>query len=175
MKQNALIILGLFFLSLCKPATYRIDNINNQLPKLIFSDSSLKKGFYRMFTPNDTLNKYFKILISRRDKFVRITIFRLINKSEISEYPSSYFKYDSKIFICYDGSEIISNRIVDSTVISKIRIDLESGYTNDSPVFQFDIDYKKNIKLNVPAHNPYDFDFNNKIDTIHFPLQQKSR
>ena len=77
-------------------------------------------------------------------------------KEEIEEYPSSYFVYKSRIFLCYDGSEVLYNKCVGSGFINKLKMKMTSGSTNDSPIFQFDLDSRKNIKLNNPAINPYD-------------------
>jgi hypothetical protein len=115
------------------------------------------------------------VVLSRRYGFVRITIYRLLLKEEIDEYPSNYFIYHSKTFLCYDGSEVIYHKRVTDKFINGLKEKMTSGSTNDSRVFQFDVDYNNNVKQNMPAINPYDFNFETGTDSplIKFPPPKK--
>jgi hypothetical protein len=169
MKKFIVTIAYFGLLFSCNPPKNKTENYNIQLSDLVFSNQILKNNFEKMFNLKDSINNIFKVLISRRDHFVRVTIYQLINKEEIKEYPSSYFVYQSRIFLCYDGSEAVYNKKVDSLFMNKLKMKMTSGAFNDSRVFQFDINENKNISLHVPAINPYDFDFSNKTNTVHFP------
>jgi hypothetical protein len=166
-----MIILCFIFLFSCQSQKNKIENYNTQLSNLIFSNQILKNDFGKMFDPKDSINNIFKVLISRRDHFVRITIYQLLDKEEIKEYPSSYFVYQSKTFLCYDGSEVIYNKKVDRLFMNKLKIKKTSGVINHSRVFQFDINENKNISLHVPAIEPYDLI--EKQPPIRFPPPTK--
>ncbi len=170
MRRSILILLSPILLISCEPNStkVKVENYNFKLSKLIFANPTLTKDFVNIFDGEDSLNTVFKVLVSRRDRFVRVTIYRLINREEINEYPSSFFVYHSKTFLCYNGSEVIDNERVDNKLINRLKEKMKSGNINDSRVFQFDVDSHKNIKLNLPAKNPYDFDLNYKTDTVNF-------
>jgi len=154
-----------FVLFSCKSPDVKPSNYNYTMERLIFSNQILKGTFHKIFD-GDPDNRVFKVLISRRDRSVRITIYRLLSKEELSETPSTYFTNNSKIFLCYDGTEILDHKKLDNTFMSKIMQKMENGLMiNDSRVFQFDIDSEKKILLHVPAINPYDFSFGPCGDT----------
>lgn len=158
----------LFILAGCKPPDKQVShpnqNYNYQLSKFIFSNPAIKAVFDKMFDRHDSLFTVFKVLVSRRDKFVRITIYGMVNRDEISEYPSGYFIYHSKIFLCYDGSEVIYHKKVTDNFMNRLKEKLTTGVIYDTRVLQFDIDQYGHVKLNIPAVNPYDYSF----DTINF-------
>ncbi|MDR3694586.1 hypothetical protein [Mucilaginibacter sp.] len=147
-----------FFLFSCKSPGVKPPNYNYTIERLIFSNQILKGTFHKIFD-EDPENRIFKVLISRRDHFVRITIYRVLNKDEVNESPSTYFINNSKVFLCYDGTEVIENKKVDDNFMRKLKQKMDIGMINDSRVFQFDIDSQKKITLHVPAINPYDFSF----------------
>lgn len=165
------ILIGLYIvLSSCNPPNAKKDNYNKELSNLILSNHGLKNKLISTFKIGNNTSNIFKVLISRRDRFVRITVYKLINKDELNEYPSSYFIYNSNTFLCYDGSEVIDNKKVDDKFMNGLKGHLQSGYINDSRVLQFDIDNNKTIKLNIPAINPYDI---TEQHTGYFPLIHK--
>jgi hypothetical protein len=120
-----------------------------------------------MFELGEKEKKIFKVVISRRSQFVRISIFEIINKEELNEFPSSYFIFKSNTFLCYDGSEIISNNKIDRDFIDHLKSHLQSNILNDTRVFQFDIDSSKKIRVNIPPINPYDLT-ENKLPVMLF-------
>jgi len=129
---------------------------NESLSRLVLSNHNLKSKLITMFALNKEGTKILKVLISRRNRFVRISIFQIINKEELNELPSSYFTYKTSTFLCYDGSEIIANNKLDRNFVNKLKSRLESNVINDSRVLQFDLDNEKRIVLHNPAINPYD-------------------
>ncbi|OIQ65703.1 hypothetical protein GALL_527360 [mine drainage metagenome] len=163
-----------FFLFSCKSPAVKPSNYNYTIERLIFSNQLLKGTFHKIFD-SDPDNRIFKVLVSRRDRSVRITIYRLLSKEELSETPSTYFTNNSKIFLCYDGSEILDHKKLDNTFMNKIMQKMENGLViNDSRVFQFDIDSQKKIMLHVPAINPYDFSFGPCADnTVDFSNKKR--
>lgn len=165
------ILIGFYIvLSSCNPSSTQKDPYNKELSNLMLSNYGLKNKLISTFNLKDNTSGIFKVVISRRDRFVRVTLYKLSNKDELNEYPSSYFIYNSNTFLCYDGSEVIDNNRVESEFVIGLKIHLQSGYINDSRVLQFDIDNKKVIKLNIPAINPYDIT-EQHID--YFPLIHK--
>ena len=74
----------------------------------------------------------------------------------MNELPSSYFTFKTNTFVCYDGSEVITNNTLDKDFIDKLKSGLGSYIINDHPVFQFDLDNEKKVILHIPAINPFD-------------------
>lgn len=174
MNKPIIIVSCFIIIASCKQSVRKDEKYNFQLSELIFTNKLLSEPFNKVFDLSDSTYKAFKVLVSRRDQFVRITIYGLLNKEEVSEYPSSYFIYKSKIFLCYDGSEVIYSKTVDSVFINELKTKMLSGAINDSRVFQFDIDFNKKIKLHIPAINPYDFNLDS-MKTIRFPPPSKRK
>jgi len=143
----------------CKSPDTKPANYNYKVAELIFSNPQLKRTFHRMFD-EDPEYRIFKVLISRRDQSVRITIYNLFSKEDLSETPSTYFTHNSKIFLCYDGSEILDHKKLDDTFMKKIKENMKSELAlYHSRVFQFDTDSQNKVTLHIPAINPYDFSF----------------
>ncbi len=169
-KRYSIIILFILLFS-CK----RLENekYNNQMANFILSNKELKKNITSIFNIEDTTRNVFKVLISRRINFVRVTIYELHGKLKPQEFPSSYFTYKLNTFLCFDGSELLFDKKINHDIMDKINYNLTldlRGVLYNSRVFQFDVGEKNNIKLNLPAINPYDFDLdNNKLDTVYFP------
>jgi len=156
MKTIKVILLSFVLFFNCAHGQTKKNEYNENLSKIVFSNYELKSKLITMFELNKEGMKAFKVLISRRNQFVRISIFQIINKEELNELPSSYFTFKTNTFFCYDGSEIISNNQLDRTFIDRLKNKLGSNIINDSRVFQFDLDGEKKVKLNIPALNPYD-------------------
>lgn len=151
------IIIALFILfSFVNCSQIKNNGYNEDLSKLIFSNNDLKNKFLAVFELDEKGKKIFKVVVSRRSQFVRISIFQIINKEDLNEFPSSYFIFRSNTFLCYDGSEIITSSKLDKDFIDKLRSHLQSNVLNNTRVFQFDIDSSKKIRFNIPAINPYD-------------------
>jgi hypothetical protein len=151
------VIFALFILLFfCNCSQIKNNRYNENLSKLIFSNDDLKNKFLTVFELGEKEKKIFKVVVSRRSQFVRISIFQIINKEDLNEFPSSYFIFKSNTFLCYDGSEIITSSKLDKDFIDKLRSHLQSNVLNDTRVFQFDIDSSKKIRFNIPAINPYD-------------------
>jgi len=143
----------------CKSPDVKPSNYNCAIERLIFSNKILKGTFHKIFD-DDPEYRIFKVLISRRDQSVRITIYNLFSKEDLRETPSTYFINNSKIFLCYDGSEILDHKKLDDTFMKKIKEPMTSELAlYHSRVFQFDIDSQNKITLHIPAINPYDFSF----------------
>ena len=168
MRCKVLFVLAII-LSTCKQPIEKSKNYNLPISRLIFSNKKLKNSLFKAFDLGDKNPKVFKVLISRRDRIVRVTIYQLILKIKKDEYPSSYFYLNNGTFLCYDGYELISNKKVDNNFMNNLNKNLEakSSMIFDSRVIQFDIDSNSKIKLNMPAINPYDFI--EKIDSVNFP------
>jgi hypothetical protein len=166
------ILIGLFIVfTSCKPLHKTNDNYNIPLSNLIYSNKELKSQVISTFNLEQKNAKVFKVLVSRRDKFVRVTIYQLINKDELSEYPSGYFTYHSNTFLCYNGSELIANKRLDSNFMSNIKSKIPSANVNDRKVLQFDVDENKTIKINTPAIDPFDLnDRNIKFPPVNKPI-----
>jgi hypothetical protein len=133
------------------------------LKKLISSNTEVTKNLTQAFDLHDRSDlKVFKLLVSRRDRFVRITIYQIINKNDIDDLPKGYFYYKKHLFIFYDGSEILFNERLDqkelNLLLSKYNIKFEDSKYEifDSSVLQFDIASNNKIKFNFPPINPYD-------------------
>ncbi|MGF7073868.1 hypothetical protein ABIC84_001806 [Mucilaginibacter sp. 3215] len=153
-------------LSACNIACEMKSSNNEHLSKLIFSSPIIKKSLNTSYDLEKSSNNLFKVIVSRRDRWVRISIYKLLNKDELGEYPSSFFLYRSNVFLCYDGSEIVYQKRIDSSYFTQLKKHLGTGSTNDNKVIQFDIDSNYVIKLNEPAINPFDLEKHIK----NFPL-----
>ena len=81
----------------------------------------MKSNLITMFELDKGEKKTFKVLISRRNQFVRISIFQIINKEELNELPSTYFTFKKNTFFCYDGSEMISHNQLDRAFIDRLK------------------------------------------------------
>jgi hypothetical protein len=166
MNSIKVILVSLILFFHCDYSQIKNNKYNESLSKLIFSNYDLKSKLIKTFELNKKEIKVFKVLISRRNQFVRISIFKIIDKEELNEFPSSYFTFKSNTFLCYDGSEIISNNRLDKEFVDKVKSKLASNVINDSRVFQFDLDSEEKVILHNPAINPYDL--NEKLHKV-FP------
>jgi hypothetical protein len=165
--KNLFIIILLTAIAGCKPRV--ANSYNTYLSNLLKHNSGLKKSLTRVFEINDTTHKCFKTVISRRERFIRVTIYQLINREELNEPASTFFTYGTNTFICYDGSELLYGNRIENNLIEQLKLHLRSGVINDSRVFQFDIDSRsKTLRINTPAINPYDFYEKKVVDTALF-------
>ena len=156
MNSIKVILISFVLFSNCANGQIKNNKYNESFSKLIFSNYDLKSKLINTFELNKEEMKIFKVLVSRRNQFVRISIFQIINKEELNELPSTYFIYKTNIFLCYDGSEVILNNRLDKDFVTKLKNRLKSNVINDSRVFQFDLDSEQKIILHNPAINPYD-------------------
>ncbi len=156
MNSTKIILVAVVLLFHCAAGQIKNNRYNENISKLIFDNYDLKSKFITMFKLNNEGMKVFKVLISRRNQFVRVSIFQIINKDELNELPSSYFTFRTDTFVCYDGSEVISNIRLDKGFVDKLKSRLSSNVINDSRVFQFDLNSDKKVELHIPAINPYD-------------------
>jgi len=156
MKKLKIFILLLIICSSCKTLHDKNQSYNYQLSKLILSNGELKSVVDSTFNLEDKTAKVFKVLISRRDRFVRVTIYQLADKNQLPDYPSSYFTYNSNTFLCYDGSELITGKTLDPGFMSKLTKRIQTSNAVDGNVVQFDIAANKAIIMHVPAIDPYD-------------------
>lgn len=156
--------LGLIFLSLvitCKTTVEKVSQADI-LKKLLSSNTEINNNFLKLFKKEGAKARVFKLIISRRDRFVRITIYQIINRTSIEDLPKGYFDYQKDLFIFYDGSELIQNQKVmeadlDET-LARFNVELPRSQYEiiHAPVLQFDINANNVIKFNFPAVNPYD-------------------
>lgn len=156
--------LGLILLSLvitCKTNVEKISQADT-LKKLISSNTEINNNFIKLFKKEGAKARVFKLIVSRRNRFVRVTIYQIVNRASIEDLPKGYFDYQKDLFIFYDGSELIQNQKVKQAdldeTLARYDIELSSSQYEifHSPVLQFDINANNNIKFNFPAINPYD-------------------
>ncbi|UOE51444.1 hypothetical protein MTO98_10180 [Mucilaginibacter sp. SMC90] len=141
----------------------------NPVSNYLISDKQINSAMCGKLDIDQKSGKCFKVVISRRNTFLRVTVFQIINKEELSTFPSSYFKFYNSIFLCYDGSEILRNKQVADRVIDSLMPRMKVGYINDGPIFQLDIkEPGKKVEINDPAVNPYDFKEKPVTDTVSF-------
>jgi len=156
--------LGLILLSLlitCKTSVEKVSQ-TDILKKLISSNTEINNNFIKLFKKEGEKARIFKLIISRRDRFARITIYQIVDRNSIEDLPKGYFDYQKDLFIFYDGSELIQNQKIkqkdlDET-LARFNIELRRSQYEifHSPVLQFDINANNDIKFNFPAVNPYD-------------------
>lgn len=151
-----------FLLTSCKQDV-KESSLEEMLEKIISSKSEIKQALISKFDINVTFNtKLFKLFISRRDRFVRLTIYQILNVNDIDDLPAGYFYYHNHLFIFFDGSEILFNKKLSRKELnslistSEIKLDTSMYSIHEGPVAQFDIDLIGRIKDNDPAINPYD-------------------
>jgi len=171
MNKLKILILSAFILSSCKPSDHTKDN-DVQLFAIILTNKELVNNIDSIFKLGDTTHYVFKIIVSRRDRLVRITTYQLYKQVSRQDFPSGYFVYRDNIFLSYDGSELLFNKKVGDSTMNRINKYLTSFSSNTlyhPKVFQFDMLDRKTIKINLPAINPYDLNDDNKADKILFP------
>ena len=131
--------------------------------ELLFSNPVIKENLFKTFNLNENENaKIFKVIISRRNQFVRVTIYQVFYNSELEELPLGAINYKNNLFLYYNGSELIFNNSLKrekiNEMLKKTNIVLENSFSKiyDSRVVQFDININNKIKINFPAISPFD-------------------
>ncbi|WP_310557509.1 hypothetical protein [Flavobacterium sp.] len=139
----------------------------------IFENIEIKKSLTKLIDSSNTQKgSVFKLKTSRCENFVRITIHQIFYDTELEQLPSDTVTHNNRIYLVYDGSEILFNKIIerkhlDQLFIKKNIILKKTFSTIYNPrVLQFD--YSKNgvIKLNFPPISPYGE--NIKMDEVKF-------
>lgn len=166
-----IIILLMSSCNTCENNKQRIELYNLKLKKLIFETPKINNNLINFFDINNLeSSKTFKILISRRNQFVRITIYQMFYKTEIDELPSSVIKYNNNLFLYYNSSELILGDSISRVELEKLitdsKIKLKDSFSQivDSRILQFDIFLNNEIKINYTPKNPYD----ENEEIIHF-------
>lgn len=163
MKYKILILLVFGIMFSCNQNSINTSNADEDLYKLLFNNSIIKENLSKIFNIDDDKNsKIFKVIISRQDKYVRITIYQIFYNSELEELPCGALKYKKNIFLYFNGSELIFKNSIKrkkiSEMLNKLNVILEDSFTKiyDSRVLQFDITINNKIKINFPAISPFD-------------------
>jgi hypothetical protein len=164
MKYNFLILLLLLgALTSCEKGKIKISNPDKNLYELLFVNPVIKENLFKTFDLNENEKaKIFKVIISRRNQFVRVTIYQIFYNSELEELPLGVINYKNNLFLYYNGSELIFNNSLKrekiNEMLKKTNILLENSFSkiHDSRVVQFDISINHRIKINFPAISPFD-------------------
>ena len=150
-------------LSSCTNFDNSTSKADESLNELLFSNSIIKENLLKIFNIEDSGNgKIFKVIISRKNYFVRVTVYQIFYNSELEELPLGVVNYKKNLFVYYNGAELIFHNSLKREklceMLKKSGITLEDSYTKsyDSRVLQFDINEKKEIKINFPAISPFD-------------------
>lgn len=162
--KNFLIILLILVVSSCDKSLKLEDSdeiYRSKLSEIVFDTPVVKNNLIQLFDIDGNSPKVFKILISRKDHFTRITITQIFYKFEIEELPFSYIKYKKNIFLYYNGTEMILKKSIGKDELNKMLFELnieleDSSSIYDSRILQFDLFVKGEIKINNPPINPYD-------------------
>ena len=170
-RKSLILIFIILFLASCdlgikKKSSFELYDL--KLKKIIFETPKLKNELFKIFDINNVTNpKLFKILISRKNHFVRITIYQIFFENEINEMPSGLIKYNKNIFLYYNSSELIFDKYITKDYLEKnllesnIKLMMSYSQIIDSRILQFDISNTKNIKITYPPISPYDEDQKN--------------
>lgn len=171
---KSFILVMILIMSACNKSDNKKQNIESyklKIKKLIFETPKIKNDLINFFDINNLESpKTFKILISRRNHFVRITIYQIFYKSELEELPSGVIEYNKSLFFYYNSSELISGDYIQKRelekIISESKIKLIKSFSKiiDSRIFQFDVYINNKMKINYPPLNPYD----ENEEIIHF-------
>ena len=140
------------------------------LVKYIFDNKEIVKEFNKLY-PDKKEDRVFKIIISRRDDIVRISIYQIMNIQGILEnLPYSIERNGIDTFLLYTGMEVINDRVSKDELIESLGKSMLSKHKTffNPKVLQFDIDLQKHIQFNYPPVNPYDIDLIN-TDESKFP------
>lgn len=120
--KNIILILFLTFLTSCNDKS-EIKNTNLQIEAFqekVLKNPFLKNPFEKAFDINSK-NKIFKVILSRRYNFLRITIFQIFNLEEIeNDLPNDFFIYKDQIFLMYNGSDILYKNYKNLEDIKKV-------------------------------------------------------
>lgn len=176
MKKNLLLFTILALISISCSQKSKQDNKNNNLKenleKLLLYNYKIKDSITKVFD-NSPLkeDKIFKVILSRKENFLRVTIYQMFNLKEIKQVPEQIIFGKESAYLCYNGNELLENRKVNLDSINKIlnsnrlllkntdKIDLI-----DTRYLQFDFFSWEKIKFN----NPIYFDFNQSEKNIKF-------
>ncbi|WP_306352607.1 hypothetical protein [Flavobacterium sp. '19STA2R22 D10 B1'] len=164
------IVLFLSVLSSCKKNEVNHSNLEKNLEELFFTTPSIKESLFKTFNLNDSQkSKVFKVIISRRNQFVRITIHQIFYTSELEELPLGVIKHENNLFLYYNGLEIIAHDAISRNKLNKIlkqvnsELEVSNSKIYDSRVVQFDLDVNNRIKINFPAILPFDEVINKEL------------
>lgn len=155
--------------SYCGKNNSSISNIEaNKWFTYIKYNTEIQREYKKAYS-YDTSQKVFKVVVSRRNNFLRITMYPFKTISTIKDdLPCSLGKINNDTFLFYDGSELINQTINETTlenILKPYNLSKEDILYNPK-VLQFDIDLTKKIVFNYPAQSPYDI----VIDSFkHFP------
>ncbi len=158
-----ILLLILVFFASCERDKSNMSNSDKELYELLFVNPVIKENLFRTFNLNNGEKaKIFKVIISRRNHFVRVTIYQVFYNSELEELPFGAINYKNNLFLYYNGEELIFNNSLKrdkiSEMLKKANILLENSFSKiyDSRVVQFDVSTKHEIKINFPAIFPFD-------------------
>lgn len=161
--RKILIILLILVVSSCNESLKLKDSeeiYRSKLSEIVFDTPVIKNNLIHLFDIDGNSPKVFKILISRKDYFTRITITQIFYKFEIEELPFSYIKYKKSLFLYYNGMEMILKKSIEKNELDRIlfesNIELKDSSIYDSRILQFDLLANGEIKINNPPINPYD-------------------
>lgn len=145
----------------------KVDQESAVWTKYIFDNKEVVKEFNKLYPYNEQ-GRLFKIIISRRDHFVRVNIYQIRNKQSIlNDLPNSIEKNSQDIFLFYNGMEVINNQISKDNLIKSLDklTSINDGNFSNPKILQFDIDLKKHIQFNYPPINPYDIEVLNSKES----------
>lgn len=158
------LVINLMLILLCVSCNSNSDSENkideNIWLNYITNDTKIKNEFSKLYPDNED-GKVFKITISRRDNYVRVNIYQIKTLGLVLEdLPATMREINKNIFLLYDGSEIISDKISKDQLLkdlSKYKL-TENLIVFNPKILQFDINLKKQITFNYPPVNPYDIE-----------------
>jgi len=145
----------------------------NRWLNFINENAQIKKEFDKQY-PSIEPGKVFRVIISRRDSYVRVNLYQVKSMELISEdLPAGIGKNGKNVFLIYDGSEMINRNISKEQLVQTLStFKLTNKITFFDPkVMQFDVSLSKQIIFNYPPIDPYDTQI---ADTaaLKFPMEK---
>lgn len=178
MKKKILLlstILICMFMSSCEDKNKSKDIYSNNkqnLERLLLKNFQVQDSIKKIFYDNPVKrDKIFKVILSRKDNFLRITVYQMFNLHEIKQVPDQIIFSQQSAFFCYNGNELLEGRKLKLDSINKLlklnKLSLEnnSGIDITDPRYlQFDFFNWNKIIFNNPIYP----DFNEPREEIKF-------
>lgn len=170
-KKTLLLILIVICVSCGEKSAIPSDSKQN-LEKLLLKNlqvqDSIKKIFYNSPVNRD---KIFKVILSRKETFLRITIYQMFSLNEVNQNPDQIVLGKESAYFCYNGNELLESSKLNLDSIDKILKVHKLSLSNkagieiiDTRYLQFDFFNWNKIIFNNPIYS----DFNEPNEEIKF-------
>ena len=174
MKKKILLLITIICISCGDRNKSNIIHNNNKqnLERLLIKNSQVQGSIKKIFYSSPVKkNKIFKVILSRKENFLRVTIYQMFNLDEVKQIPVQIVFGNESAFFCYNGNELLEGRklnldsINQILKINKLLLSSKGGIgIIDTRYLQFDFFNWDDIIFNNPIYS----DFNEPGEEIKF-------